>query len=103
MLRKMPGLSAVAWALCAVCGATLRPPAASAAVSLHTNQVAYDARGPKVALIESETPFTGSETASLIDDMTSTDVVSAGLSTVLTNDEWAPGKHFYAADFSAFQ
>jgi glycosyl hydrolase family 9/cellulase-like Ig domain-containing protein len=95
--------SVVACALCAVCGATLTPRAATGAVSIHTNQIAYDARGPKFAVIESVTPFRGTETASLVDDTTSIDVAPARLSTVVTNDEWAPGEYFYTADFSAFQ
>ena len=98
MPRKTTWPSALA---CAVCAATLTPRAG--AVSIHTNQVAYDARGPKFAVIESDTPFTGSETASLVDDMTSIDVAPAKLSTVVTNDEWAPGEYFYTADFSPFR
>ena len=103
MPRMTAGPSVVACALCALCATTLTPRAATGAVSIHTNQVAYDARGPKYAVIESDTPFTGTETASLIDDTTSIDVAPARLSTVVSNDEWAPGEYFYTADFSAFQ
>ena len=61
---RRPWRSAVTCALCAVYAATLTPRATTGAVSIHTNQVAYDARGPKLAVIESDTPFTGTETAS---------------------------------------
>ena len=54
MPRKTTGQSALACALCAVCAATSTPRAATGAVNIHTNQVAYDARGPKFAVIESD-------------------------------------------------
>ena len=44
----------------------------SAAPAIFVNQVAYDLRGPKVALIQVDAPISGAATATVIDDVTLT-------------------------------
>jgi hypothetical protein len=75
---------------------------AAAAPAIFVNQVAYDARGPKIALIQSDAQLTGAVTATLIDAASSAVQATDTLGKEETNNDWAPGKYFYRADFSAF-
>lgn len=81
--------------------------AAIAAVSvqgapvLYVNNVAYDARGPKVAVLQVDAPLVAGGTATLIDEASAVQATEP-LGAAQTNADWAAGKTFYRADFSAF-
>jgi hypothetical protein len=77
--------------------------AMSAAPAIFVNQVAYDLRGPKVALIQVDAPISGAATATVIDDVTSAIQMTVTLTDAGTVDDWTPGKFYYKADFSALQ
>ena len=75
---------------------------ATAAPAIFVNQIAHDARGPKIAVIQADAPLPATATASLI-DATSVVRAQSPLGPAQSIDEWVPGKSFYRADFSAFQ
>ncbi|MCW3062556.1 MAG: hypothetical protein JWQ02_4377, partial [Capsulimonas sp.] len=77
--------------------------AMSAAPAIFVNQVAYDLRGPKVALIQVDAALSGRATATVIDDATSVVQMTMTLTDAGTVDDWTPGKFYYKADFSALQ
>jgi hypothetical protein len=89
-------------ALFTVSAALFAASAAIAAPAIYVNQIAYDLRGPKSAVIQTDAQLTGTVTATLIDDASAVQLtdtlVDAG-----TVAEWSPGKFFYRADFSALQ
>jgi hypothetical protein len=77
--------------------------AMSASPAIFVNQVAYDLRGPKVAVIQADAALPGSATATVIDDVTSAVQLTVPLAGAGTIDEWTPGKAYYTADFSALR
>ncbi|HEV7991132.1 MAG TPA: glycoside hydrolase family 9 protein [Gemmatimonadaceae bacterium] len=77
--------------------------ARSAAPAIFVNQVAYDLRGPKVALIQADAALPNTVTASVIDDATSAVQMTVRLTDAGRIDEWTPGKFYYKADFSALR
>jgi predicted alpha-1,2-mannosidase len=72
------------------------------AVSIHINQVTFPADAPKIAVISSEAPLSGSPSFSLIDEAGKT-AFTGELSRPQSLPDWAPGKQFYEADFTAFR
>jgi hypothetical protein len=69
---------------------------------IHVNQVAFDSRGAKIAVVENDAAFTGELDFSVAD--TSSLIVFTGkLGMEERVEEWRPGAYFYKADFSAFQ
>ena len=77
--------------------------ALSARPAIFVNQVAYDLRGPKVALIRTDAALSRAATAAVIDDATSAEQMTVTLTDAGTVDDWTPGKFYYKADFSALQ
>lgn len=77
--------------------------AMSAAPAIFVNQVAYDLRGPKVALIQVDAALSSTATATVIDDATSVVQMTVTLTDAGTVNDWTPGKFYYKADFSALQ
>ncbi|HTE01735.1 MAG TPA: glycoside hydrolase family 9 protein [Mucilaginibacter sp.] len=75
--------------------------AANASTDIYINQVGFDSRGPKIAVIGSDEPLPANTKFFVIN-------VSAGGKTAFTGTigapqkvkEWFPGKIFYQADFS---
>ena len=77
--------------------------ATSAAPTIFVNQVAYDLRGPKVALIQTDAALSRTATATVIDDATSVVQMTVTLTDAGTVNDWTPGKFYYKADFSALK
>lgn len=78
----------------AIAGMAARP-------EIFVNQVAYDLRGPKLALVATDAPLSRSGTATVIDEVTDSEQLTVTLTDAGTVDEWTPGKFYYRADFSA--
>ncbi len=72
------------------------------AVSIHINQVIFPAAAPKIAVISTETPLEGAPSFVIVDEAGHTAFTGA-LSRPQSLSDWAPGKQYYQADFSAFQ
>jgi hypothetical protein len=94
-----PTISGRAIVVAAIIGAAR---VAFAAPAIFVNQIAYDSRGPKIAVVQTDAPLPATATASLI-DATSAVRAQVPLGAPQSIDEWAPGKHFYRADFSTHQ
>lgn len=77
--------------------------AVSATPAIFVNQVAYDLRGPKVALIQTDAALPRTATATVIDDGTSLVRMTVKLADAGTVNDWTPGKLYYKADFSALR
>jgi len=75
----------------------------SAAPRIFVDQVAYDLRGPKLALVQTDAPLPGAPTATLIDDATSAVRMTVPLANAGTVNDWTPGKFYYRVDFSALK
>jgi len=75
----------------------------SALPAIFVNQVAYDLRGPKVALVQVDAALSSSATATVIDDATSVVQMTVPLTDAGRVDDWTPGKFYYKADFSALR
>ena len=70
---------------------------------IHVNQVAYDSRGPKMAVVSSDGQLPAAITFSL-QHITDNKVVYTGkLVSAGQVEEWFPGKYYYRADFSGFR
>jgi hypothetical protein len=69
---------------------------------IYINQVAFNSDAPKVALIGDDKSFTDNLSFSLISVITHKIVFTGKLGHEMQITEWAPGKHFYKADFGAF-
>ncbi len=70
---------------------------------IYVNQVAFDSRGPKIAIVENEKLF-GDKTGFTVVNSVSLAVVFQGtLGDGKSMKEWRPGAFFYRADFSSFQ
>ena len=74
--------------------------AASAVPAIFVNQVAYDLRGPKVALVQLDAPLASTASAAVIDDVTSVAQMTVKLTDAGAVDDWTPGKFYYRVDFS---
>jgi hypothetical protein len=69
---------------------------------IYINQVGFDSRAPKIAIIQTNTFSEGKIPFKLINTL-SGDAAYAGLASHPQQiAEWAPGKRFYRADFSSF-
>lgn len=83
--------------------ALMLPVLASAQVTIFANQVGYDSRGPKTAVIrldsenKAKTPFT------IIDAVSLAVVYQGTLSAAMNLAEWFPDKFFHKADFSSIR
>jgi hypothetical protein len=70
--------------------------------TVYINQVAFERGGPKTALVGNDQPLTGSTSFQIINTATSQTVYSGKLGNAQQIKDWAPGKYFYQANFSAF-
>src|ERR1700749_1971861 len=70
--------------------------------TIYANQVGFDTRGPKIALVSFDHPLTRKTVFNVVNASTQQTVFTAVLSGPETIDEWTPGKVYYRADFSAF-
>lgn len=82
--------------------ALLSATAAMAAPAIYVNQVAYDSRGPKIAVVQADAELTGTPNFTLIDDATATVQATEPLGKSYTVPDWGTGKAYYRADFSTF-
>jgi len=69
---------------------------------IYANQVGFDANRPKIAVVRFDQPLTRKTIFNIVNTATKKSEFAAVLSGPQTIDEWAPGKSFYQADFSAF-
>ena len=80
----------------------LIPSPRNAKTLIYINQVAFNSDAPKVALIGDDESFTDNPRFTLVSVNTHKIVFTGKLGREMQITEWAPGKHFYKADFSAF-
>jgi hypothetical protein len=69
---------------------------------IYINQVGFDSRGPKIAVIGSDSQLTAKTGFILVDAASGKTEFSGVLSTPQKVEEWYPDKVFYQADFSSF-
>ncbi len=67
---------------------------------IYINQVAFDSKAPKIAVIGSDVKFDENAVFNIINTASSKVEFSARLSDAKQLKEWAPGKVFYQANFS---
>jgi hypothetical protein len=69
---------------------------------IYVNQVAFDARGAKMAVLRNDVKLNGSMAFSLVNS-SGKQAFTGSLKGPLQIDEWAKGAFFYQADFSTFK
>lgn len=74
-----------------------------AQTTIYANQVGFDSRGPKIAVVSLDKPLTSKTVFNLVNTATNKPEFSGVLSGPATIDDWTPGKSYYQADFSAFK
>src|SRR3954464_15092571 len=62
---------------------------------IFVNQVGYDTKGPKMAVVETDKPLVANTVFTI-------GTFKGKLKGPLQINEWAAGKYFYQADFSSF-
>ncbi len=70
---------------------------------IYINQIGFDSRGPKIAVIGSDTPLPVKTAFSLINTATGKTEFNGTLGTQQKVTDWYPDKVFYEADFSKFK
>lgn len=82
----------------------LLPAMAFAEPIIYVNQVGFDSRGPKMAVVSTDEALTRKTVFHLVDAASGKIVFTGVLSGPQKVDEWMPGKFFYQAEFgSVFQ
>jgi hypothetical protein len=71
--------------------------------TIYANQVGFDTKGPKIAVIGVDHELSGNTSFSLINTENNKTAFTGTLSKPQTIDEWTPGKTYYRADFSPLQ
>jgi hypothetical protein len=71
--------------------------------TIYANQIGYDAKGPKIAVIGVDHPLSHKTIFSLINTTTNQIEFTGVLSGPASIDEWTPGRSYYHADFSLFK
>lgn len=69
---------------------------------IYVNQIGFDPKSPKIAIIGTETPLQNT-TFTIIDSETGKTVFTSKVGKAESVDDWKLGKLFYQADFSSFQ
>ncbi|MDB5006225.1 MAG: hypothetical protein JWP45_618 [Mucilaginibacter sp.] len=69
---------------------------------IYANQIGFDSRGPKTAVVGVDHPLLGKTTFHLINTVNNKTVYTGVLSGPQHIDEWTPGKIYFRADFSDF-
>jgi Glycosyl hydrolase family 9/Cellulase N-terminal ig-like domain len=82
--------------------AWLSPMIAAAQPVIYANQVGYDIAGPKMAVVRTDAPL-GIKSVFTLVDASGREVYVAPFSKGEAINEWADGKLFYRADFTAFR
>jgi hypothetical protein len=70
---------------------------------IYVNQVGFDAKGPKTAVIGADHRLSGKTEFHLINTLNNKTEFTGNLGDPQSIDEWTPGKTYYKADFSSFQ
>lgn len=70
--------------------------------SIYVNQIGFDLKSPKIALIEYDSKLPNAS-FDIIDISSQKAVFNAAVGSPESIDEWKPGKLFFKADFSSFQ
>lgn len=70
---------------------------------IYVNQVGFDAKGPKTAVIGADHKLSGKTEFHLINTLNNKTEFTGNLGSPQNIDEWTPGKIYYKADFSSFQ
>jgi hypothetical protein len=70
---------------------------------IYINQVAFDANGPKIAIIRADEKMKGETVFHIIRQSDAKIVFTGSLGTAMTIDEWTPGSFYYRATFSSFR
>jgi len=71
--------------------------------TIYVNQVGFDTRGPKIAVIGVDHPLAANTTFSLINTENNKTEFTGTIDTPQTIEEWTPGKTYYQADFTPFR
>ncbi|MDO3640627.1 glycoside hydrolase family 9 protein [Mucilaginibacter sp. L3T2-6] len=74
-----------------------------AQTTIYANQVGFDSREPKIAVVSADKPLIRKTVFNLINTTTNKSEFTGVLSGPATIDDWTPGKSYYQADFSAFK
>ena len=70
---------------------------------IYANQIGFDAKGPKIAVLSLDNNLTRKTIFNLINTATNKAEFTGVLSGPQTIEEWTPGKVYYQADFSSFK
>ncbi|WP_134145549.1 glycoside hydrolase family 9 protein [Flavobacterium sp. 270] len=70
---------------------------------IYVNQVGFDPKSPKIAIIGYEGKLSTNATFDIIDAKTNKTVFTAAVGKSQSVDDWNLGRFFYEADFSSFQ
>src|SRR6186713_2481430 len=73
---------------------------AYAEVIIYTNQVGFDNRGPKLAVIQTDLPVSGKVSFTVVEVATGKTAFRGWLGAAQQIADWAPGKWFYPIDFA---
>jgi hypothetical protein len=70
---------------------------------IYINQIGFDSRGPKIAVIGSDSPLPAKTAFTLVDASSGKTEFSGTLGVQEKVEDWYPDKVFYQADFSSFK
>ncbi|HTD39082.1 MAG TPA: glycoside hydrolase family 9 protein [Mucilaginibacter sp.] len=70
---------------------------------IYINQIGFDSRGPKIAVIGSDSPLPAKAVFSIIDAVSGKIEFTAALGAQQKVEDWYKDKTFYQADFSSFK
>jgi hypothetical protein len=71
--------------------------------NIYINQVGFDSRGPKIAVVVTDEPLPAKTMFKVINAINGQTAFTAMLGAQQKVEEWAPGQFFYQADFSSFK
>ncbi len=71
--------------------------------TIYANQIGFDLKGPKIAVVSVDKALTRKTVFRLINSANNEPEFTGVLSGPQTIDDWTPGKSYYSADFSAFK
>ncbi|PUZ27055.1 N-terminal ig-like domain of cellulase [Chitinophaga costaii] len=71
--------------------------------TIHVNQVAFEKKGPKIAIVETDGPSITTGVFLLIDAQSGATVTTLPLGKPQQVPEWGSNRYFYPADFSRFE
>lgn len=69
---------------------------------IYINQVGWDSKAPKIAIVRTDVPLSNNISFTLIGVPSGTTLFTGTLSAAMPIEEWEAGKFFYQANFSAF-